>query len=144
MIDKSKFPLFGATNKIDNEKMIKISMEMAQVGMEFDRKLKEVAKKYNKENPGETSEALMAIFLTIINSFAEDGQSIHLLIEMLHKQHMVDALQKAMPIEDVKEFLKHMDIKHMDKEDEKLDMESFFRGLKDKQSKPDDRPNYLG
>lgn len=148
-------PRFGIASKKDKAKEIQIAMEMMPIGIEFDKKIKEIAKKYYKEYPGETSNALMNIMLTNVNAIGGNGQAIHILIEMLYKQHVHDALKEAVPMDDAKKIFaeagKELKIFKDSKEiPSSEEMNKFFGMFEDKankieeEKKGDDKPNYFG
>lgn len=150
--DLPKYAKMGISG-LDKKKLMEISEEVMPVGVEFIKKLKDIARKYNKDYPAETSECLIATFLTSISASVGDEQTIGLLIEMLHKQHVFNAMKEAIPMEDAKkliekidnDFRKHSGMgvgKDVSSSDEFGD---FINEVVDKDTrKSDDRPDYLG
>lgn len=142
-------PVFGKIDPrdIDKTKLLAISMEMLPVGVEFEKKLKEIAKKYNADNPAEVSESIMAIIQTLINTIAGETQALHIMIELLHRQHMHVTSKDVIPMDDAKELLKKMEMDNREgsnKEIDKMFQDMMIEKKFDGKNVKDDRPSYLG
>lgn len=137
--------IFNKSNNIDKEKIIEISLELMPIGAEFEKDMKEVLKKYYQEYPAEVSEAMMSILQTLILSISGEQQAIHLMIELLHRQHMMDELKSSIPTKDMEELSKQLDKLKGSKSPE--DIKNILDGFLDKRvnkQKDGNKPDYMG
>lgn len=148
-----KLPRFGRAGprELDKTKIMDISMELMPVGVEFDNKIKEVLRKHNSKNPGETSEAALSILHAMINSIVGEDQTLHVLIEMLHRQHTIDAMHEAIPMDDAKKVIKEIESNFKGKNPSPQELNEFIedvlekKDMKEAESKDkEDRPSYMG
>ena len=132
--------------RVDREKVVQIGMEMMPLGVEFEAKLKEIAKKYSSEYGQETTEALINILAALIHALARDGKVLYLMIELLHREYVSEMMREIVPPEEVEKMMEELKTgKSTPKE-----LKDFISDILEKDigkipKKADSKkPNYLG
>ena len=132
--------------RVDRDKVAEIGLEMMPLGVEFESKLKEIARKYGNEYGAETTEALINILAALIHSLARDGKVLHLMIELLHREHVGEMMREIIPPEEAERMIEDMKAGKTTSND----LKNFLSELLEKDSgkdtkKADDKkPDYLG
>lgn len=131
---------------VDKEKVMSIGLEMMPLGVEFERKLKEVAKKYGTDHLAETNEALLNILAALIHSLANEGKVLHLMIELLHREYIGERIKEIIPPDQAERFMGELKEGKSTPDELKNFITKLLKENKQetRKSSSDNKPDYLG